>query len=71
MATPAAVKKIVPLTPLLFGLIVIAILIGARTHERCPISGTWKLIGDASVTIQLDKGNIMPAHNNNAPSWQL
>jgi hypothetical protein len=49
----------------------IAILIGARTNERCPITGTWKLIGDASVTIQLDKGNIMSTHNNNAANWQL
>jgi len=49
----------------------IAILIGARTNERCPITGTWNLIGDASDTIQLDKGDIMPTHNNNAANWYL
>ncbi len=49
----------------------IAILIGARTGEKCPITGTWKPIGYASVTIQRDKGIIMPPHNNNAVTWRL
>jgi hypothetical protein len=49
----------------------IAILIGARTGQKCPITGTWKLIGDASVMIQLNKGDKMPAHNANAVCWQL
>jgi hypothetical protein len=49
----------------------IAILIGARTGEKCPISGTWKLIGNARVRIQLNKGDKMPPHNGNAVYWQL
>lgn len=49
----------------------IAILIGARTGEKCPITGTWKLIGDASVTIQRNKGNDMPTYSKNAANWQL
>jgi hypothetical protein len=36
MATPAAVKKFVPLTPLLFGLIVVAILIGGLGYLNKP-----------------------------------
>ena len=36
MATPAAVKKIIPLMPLLFGLIVVAILIGSLGYLNKP-----------------------------------
>lgn len=49
----------------------IAILIGARTGEKSPITGTWKLVGDASVTIQLNKGEYMPPHDDNSAHWQL
>jgi RloB-like protein len=49
----------------------IGILIGARTDEKCPIEGTWKLVGNASVEIHLKKGNGMPTHNNIAVNWQL
>ena len=48
----------------------IAILIGARTGEKCPITGSWKLIGDARVAIQISKGKDMPTHSNNAVNWQ-
>jgi hypothetical protein len=49
----------------------IANLIGARTGAKCPITSTWKLIGDARVTTQLNKGDKMPSHNDNAAHWQL
>ena len=49
----------------------IAILIGAGTGEKCPITGTWKLIGDASVTVRLNKGEMMPSHGDNEVRWQL
>lgn len=49
----------------------IAILIGVRTGEKCPITGAWKLIGDAGVMIQLTKGANMPAHEGHAVHWRL
>ena len=49
----------------------IAILIGGRTGERCPITDTWKLTGDVKVAIQLSKGNVMPTHDNESANWQL
>ena len=49
----------------------VARLIGTRSGEKCPIAGTWKFIGDASVTIQLVKGANMPTHSHNAAIWQL
>ncbi len=49
----------------------VAILIGARSSERCPIAGTWKLIGDAIVTIQLKKGDNIPQHDGAAVQWHL
>ncbi len=49
----------------------IAILIGARTGEKCPITGAWKLVGDVSVMIQLSKNDKMPTHGDNAAHWHL
>jgi hypothetical protein len=49
----------------------IAILIGARTGEKCPITDTWRLIGDARVAMQVTKGKDMPTHSNNAVNWRL
>ena len=49
----------------------IALLIGVRTGKRCPVTGTWKLIGDNTVTIQVDKGAKMPVHDKNPVTWQL
>ncbi len=49
----------------------IAILIGAQTDKRCPITATWRLIDNASVAKQLNKGVKMPPHNNNPANWQL
>ncbi len=49
----------------------IAILIGARTGAKCPIAGTWRLVGDARITIQLDKGESMPTHGINEVDWKL
>jgi hypothetical protein len=49
----------------------IAILIGVQAGVRCPITGTWKLIGNPNVTIQLAKSNFIPTHSNNPANWQL
>lgn len=49
----------------------IAILTGAHTGEKCPIAGTWELVGDPNVTTQLNKGDEMPLHNDSTAYWQL
>ena len=54
----------------------IAILIGAQTGEKCPVTGTWKLIGvtsakDKLVKNKFTKGENMPIHSDNAVHWQL
>jgi hypothetical protein len=48
----------------------IAILIGVRTGKKCPIEGRWKLTSDASITVDLRKGNNMPSHGGNPANWQ-
>jgi hypothetical protein len=47
----------------------VAILIGARSGEKCPITGTWKLVGDTSVAIELTKGDVMPLHKDKVVCW--
>jgi hypothetical protein len=49
----------------------IAILIGARTGEKCPITGKWKVVGDGRATIELITGDVMPTRNDNPAHWQL
>ncbi|NQV24554.1 MAG: RloB domain-containing protein [Rhodopirellula sp.] len=49
----------------------IAILIGAGAGEKCPIAGTWKLVGDAPLSVQLNKGDKIPPHKDNSAHWQL
>jgi hypothetical protein len=49
----------------------IAILIGARTGEKCPIEGTWKLTGNSDVQIQCNKGDDMPNRGDKAVSWRI
>ena len=48
----------------------IAILIGVKTGEKCPLTGTWILVGD-TVTVQLNKGDRVPPHNMVAVCWRL
>ena len=49
----------------------IAFLIGSPTGEKCPITGSWRLVGDASVTVQCKKGDEMPDHRQEAVKWLL
>ena len=49
----------------------IAILVGAKSGEKCPMDGTWKLLGDAGVAIQLNKGDTLPQHEGNAAHWHF
>lgn len=43
----------------------------AKTGERCPESGVWKVLGTTSTTAPIAEGNIMPPYANMAVTWQL
>lgn len=43
----------------------------ARTGERCPESGVWKVVGYPSTTAPIANGNVMPPYNGKAVTWQL
>jgi hypothetical protein len=43
----------------------------ARTGERCPESGIWKVIGIPTTTAPIAKGDRMPPFRNRAVTWQL
>lgn len=43
----------------------------ARTGERCPESGVWKVVGNPSTTAPISEGNRMPPYDGKAVTWQL
>jgi hypothetical protein len=43
----------------------------ARTGETCPESGIWKVVGNASTTAPISKGNTFPPYSGKAVTWQL
>ncbi|WP_185116798.1 hypothetical protein [Dysgonomonas massiliensis] len=44
----------------------------ARTGEKCPKSGVWKVIGTFdSFTLSVSRGNRMPQHENRNVKWRL
>ena len=43
----------------------------ARTGEKCPESGIWKVIGSPSTTAPIAKGNTMPPYGDKAVTWRL
>lgn len=49
----------------------VACLIGARSGERCPISGEWKLVADPTVAIRLEKGEVIPNHGDQQANWRI
>ena len=49
----------------------VARLIGASTGEKCPIAGTWRLMSDKAVTAALNKGDVMPKHNDAPAHWLI
>lgn len=49
----------------------IATLIGAKSGERCPITGAWKPAGDKYASMELKKGDVMPNHNDVTVRWHL
>jgi hypothetical protein len=49
----------------------VAILIGVKSGEKCPLAGTWKLRGNASVTHESLLGDLMPQHEGSVVYWHL
>jgi len=43
----------------------------ARTGEKCPESGVWKVQGTPSTTAPIAVGNTMPPYGGRAVVWQL
>jgi hypothetical protein len=43
----------------------------ARTGEKCPESGVWKVTSTPSTTAPIAKGNTMPPYANKAVTWKL
>jgi len=42
----------------------------ARTGEKCPESGVWKVVGTPTTTAPIAKGNTMPPYYK-AVTWML
>jgi hypothetical protein len=43
----------------------------AKTGERCPESGVWKVVGNPTTTAPIAEGNTMPPYCGKAVTWQL
>ena len=43
----------------------------ARTGEKCPESGVWKVQGTPSTTAPISKGETMPPYAGKAVTWEL
>ncbi|MEM8801727.1 MAG: hypothetical protein AAGF55_04255 [Pseudomonadota bacterium] len=43
----------------------------ARTGEKCPESGVWKVLGTPTTTAPIAEGNKMPPYANKAVTWKL
>ena len=43
----------------------------AKTGQKCPVSGVWKVAGYPSTTAPIAIGNVMPPYNGKAVTWQL
>lgn len=43
----------------------------ARTGERCPESGIWKVVGTPSTTAPIAKNNVFPPYGGKAVTWTL
>ncbi|MCD8497577.1 MAG: hypothetical protein LRZ85_05525 [Alphaproteobacteria bacterium] len=43
----------------------------ARTGEKCPESGVWRVVGEPSTTAPIAFGNVMPPYSGRAVTWML
>jgi hypothetical protein len=49
----------------------VAVLIGIKSGEKCPLDGKWKLVGDPRVVVEVAKGQTMPTHKNDTAHWYI
>ena len=43
----------------------------ARTGEKCPESGIWRVVGSPTTDAPIAKGDRMPPYRNQAVAWKL
>jgi hypothetical protein len=43
----------------------------AKTGQRCPASGVWKVVGTPTTTAPIAIGNRMPPYMGKAVTWRL
>ncbi len=43
----------------------------AKTGEKCPESGVWKVVGTPSTTAPIAIGNVMPPYSGQEVTWEL
>ena len=43
----------------------------AKTGEKCPESGVWKVVGNPTTTAPIAKGNRLPPYDGRAVTWKL
>lgn len=44
----------------------------ARTGEKCPKSGVWRVVRSMETATQsVSRGNKMPTHDNKSVTWKL
>ena len=43
----------------------------AKTGEKCPESGVWKVVGNDTTTAPIAKENKMPPYKNKGVVWEL
>ena len=43
----------------------------ARTGEKCPESGIWRVVGSPTTDAPIAKGDTMPPYRNKAVVWKL
>lgn len=43
----------------------------AKTGEKCPESGVWRVVGTPTTTAPIAKGNTMPPYQGKAVTWEL
>ena len=43
----------------------------ARTGERCPVSGVWRVAGIPTTTAPIAINNVMPPYKGKAVVWML
>lgn len=43
----------------------------AKTGNKCPVSGVWKVAGTPTTTAPIAQGNKMPPYKDKGVTWKL